>query len=65
MADNLPLFENSELTRVQTRCEELEKKLRAGGRDAHSRIRMERKLILARAEQIRIELNLGFGRRRS
>lgn len=61
MTNNLPLFENSELTRVQTECEELEKKLRMGGRDAHSRIRMERKLALARANQIRIELQLGYG----
>jgi hypothetical protein len=56
-------FENAELSRVQTECEDLEKKLRRGGRDAHSRIRMERKLALARANQIRIELQLGYGRK--
>ncbi len=59
----LPLFERSELDAVRAEREELLKKLQKGGRDAHSRIRMEQKVHLLTAKQVRLESQLGIGRK--
>lgn len=59
----LPLFERSELDAVRAEREELLMKLHKGGRDAHSRIRMEQKVRLLTAKQIRLEQSLGLWRK--
>ncbi|TCU35429.1 hypothetical protein [Rhizobium azibense] len=63
MNEALPLFDSFELKQLRNECEDLMKKLRSGGRDARSRIRMEQRLAMARAKQIKLELQLGLGRR--
>ena len=55
----LPLFDHRELKAVQRAREELLKRLRRGGIEAHSRIRMEHKLAMLTARQIRLESQLG------
>lgn len=59
---SLPLFDFRELKAVQSAREALLKRLRHGGIEAHSRIRMEHKLAMLTARQIRLELELGAER---
>ncbi|SOC41604.1 hypothetical protein SAMN05892877_10923 [Rhizobium subbaraonis] len=59
----LPLFDRSELDRVRAEREELLKRLQKGGRDARSRIRMEQKVNRLTAAQVRLESQLGIGRK--
>ncbi|MFD1330239.1 hypothetical protein [Mycoplana ramosa] len=63
MMASLPLFDRSELDAVRAEREDLLKKLQKGGRDAHSRIRMELKVSLLTARQVRLESKLGIGRK--
>lgn len=63
MPNALPLFDSTELARVKAECEQLSRKLQKGGVDAHTRIRREQRLAQLRVQQIRLELQLGLGRR--
>lgn len=64
MARTLPLFDRSELDAVKRQREHLQRLLKRGGVDAHSRIRREQKLAILTAQQIQIERRLGIGDRR-
>ncbi|OOO27461.1 UNVERIFIED_ORG: hypothetical protein BTE55_18445 [Rhizobium sophorae] len=61
MLNAMPLFESSELASVKAQCEELSRKLQRGGVDAQTRIRREQRLRQLRAEQMRLEIQLGLG----
>lgn len=64
MASLLPLFDRSELDAIKRQREQLQRILKRGGVDAHSRIRRQQKLALLTARQIEIERRLGLGDRR-
>lgn len=59
----LPLFDFKDLKALQREREELSRKLRRGGIEAHSRIRMQQKLNVLTARQVRLESQLGLGSR--
>jgi len=63
MAQALPLFDRSELDAIRRQREHLQRLLKRGGVDAHSRIRREQKLAILTARQIEIERRLGMGER--
>lgn len=58
----LPLFDFKVLKTIQKEREELSRRLRRGGIEAHSRIRMQHKLAMLTAKQVRLESQLGLGR---
>lgn len=64
MPQALPLFDSTELAAVKAKCDELLKKLQRGGVDARTRIHREQRLRILRAEQMRLEMQLGLGGRR-
>lgn len=64
MASALPLFDRSDLDAIKRQREHLQRLLKRGGVDAHSRIRREQKLAILTAQQIQIERRLGIGDRR-
>lgn len=55
----LPLFDKHDIAALRHDREELLKKLRSGGMDRYSRIRMERKLTLVTADLLKLELQIG------
>jgi hypothetical protein len=55
----LPLFDRYELEALRHEREELLKRLRKGGMDRYSRIRMQRKVTLITAELMKLELQIG------
>lgn len=60
MATVLPLFERSELDMIRSERVDLQRKLKAGGVDARTRIHREEMLRRLTARQIKIELRLGI-----
>lgn len=63
-AASLPLFETQTLNAIREQREELLKRLKRGGVDAHTRVRREERLKLLTAQQMEIEtaLRMGGGR---
>jgi len=64
MSRTLPLFARSELDAIKRQREHLQRLLKRGGVDAHSRIRREQKLAILTAQQSQIERRLGIGDQR-
>jgi hypothetical protein len=64
MGTSLPLFERSELDTIRRERVELQRKLKAGGVDARTRMHREEMLRRLTARQIEIELRLGIAGRR-
>lgn len=61
---SLPLFDTSQLATIKTEREAALKRLQKVRMDAHSRIRLQQKVALLTAEQVRLELALDGAARR-
>lgn len=62
MAIPLPLIDAMELAEIRRQREALRRKLRLGGMPPRTRIRREQEFQRLTAQQIEIELRLGYGR---
>lgn len=61
---SLPLFDTSRLAVIKAEREALLKRLQRVRMDVHSRIRVQQKVALLTAEQVRLELALDGASRR-
>nr|WP_298099728.1 hypothetical protein [uncultured Shinella sp.] len=57
----LPLFETETLNAIRKQREDLLKRLKRGGVDAHTRVKREERLKTLTAQQIEIETAFGLG----
>lgn len=60
-AASLPLFETETLKAIREQREELLRRLKRGGVDAHTRVKREERLKALTAQQIEIETALRMG----
>ena len=60
-AASLPLFETDTLKAIRRQREELLRRLKRGGVDAHTRVKREERLKLLTAQQMEIETALHMG----
>jgi hypothetical protein len=63
MAIPLPLIDAMELAEIRRQREALRRKLKLGGMPPRTRINREQELKRLTAQQIEIELRLGYGRK--
>lgn len=61
--NTLPLYETETLKAIQKQREDLLKRLKRGGVDAHTRVRREERLKVLTAQQMEIETALRMGGR--
>lgn len=62
-AASLPLFETETLNAIRKQREDLLKRLKRGGVDAHTRVKREERLKVLTAQQMEIETALQMGGR--